>query len=77
MSSSSSNTNDNLMKNEASMMFYCALAALSSFNLFHENEWKKKEVSIGKFPRMCERRARFLRVIQISHSKSLTNFVCS
>ena len=42
MSSSSSNTNDNLMKNEASMMFYCALAALSSFNLFHENEWKKR-----------------------------------
>jgi hypothetical protein len=44
MSSSSSSTDDNFMEEmeeEASMMFHCALAASSSFNLFHGNEWEE------------------------------------
>ena len=42
--SSNSSTDDNFMeemKDEASMMFYCALAASSSFNLFYGSEWEE------------------------------------
>ena len=41
---SSGSTDDKLieeMEDETSMTFYCALAASSSFNLFHRNEWEE------------------------------------